>query len=95
MRFFFRDKPLAMFPKEQATKDARSDPPRTATPDAGTIVAALKALGERFLARRKPVLTTDGPRTLAEINAAAEKLWPKPKPLVPVWKRKSMAEGKQ
>jgi hypothetical protein len=80
MRFFFRDKPTPMWPK-LATTDSRSDPPRTATPDAGTIVAALKALGERLTARRKPARTFDEPETLAEINRRSAELWPRRKPL--------------
>lgn len=94
MRFYFKDKPQRMC---AIAGDSRSDAPSTATPDAQSIVKALEVLGARILARWKPVLTTDqsGPRTLAEINLAAEKLWPKPKPLTPAWMEKSKGETKR
>jgi hypothetical protein len=41
---------------------------------------------QQFCGALRPA-ATGGPRTPAEINAAAEKLWPKPKPLTPVWEK--------
>jgi len=83
MRFFFRGKPEPMWPKEHVATDARRDVSNAPTSDAQSIVAALRALAERIGARRKPESAShdSGPRTLAEINAAGAKLWPRRLPL--------------
>jgi hypothetical protein len=47
---------------------------------------------QEFCGALRPA-ATGGPRTPAEINARAAELWPKPKPLVPVWKQKAKGDN--
>jgi hypothetical protein len=87
MRFFFTDRPSewlwrSSLEKFRAHRSGMQPAPEYSV-DAGSIVAALRALAERIGARRKPESTShdSGPRTLAEISAAGAKLWPRRLPL--------------
>jgi hypothetical protein len=77
MRYFFMDNPRRMLALDSVTK-----PSSAAEPSVAGVLDAIAKLGvllARRRATRDAAAETSGPRTLAEINEAAEKLFPRRK----------------